>query len=87
MEFQGGQIEPIVDEYPSLPGKWVEVEESVSSRSHYGHSFVNVLHSTMGGLKRLSSCLLNVFPVSECFEAELGRVEPRIRCGLLRYGG
>jgi hypothetical protein len=77
LEFQGGQIRSIVDEYPSLPGKWVEAEESVSSGSRYGCSFVNVLRLTVGGLKRLSSCLLDVFPVLECFEAELGGVEPR----------
>jgi hypothetical protein len=77
LEFQGVQIEPIVDEYPSLLGKWVEVEEFVSSGSHYGRSFMNVLRSTVGGLKRLSSYLLYVLPVSECFEVELGGVEPR----------
>ena len=65
------------DEYPSLPGKQVEVEESASVGFHYGLSFVNVLRSTVGGLKGLSSCLLNVIPVSECFEAELGGVEQR----------
>jgi hypothetical protein len=42
LEFQGGQIGPIVDEYPPLPGKQV-VEESTSSGSRYGRSFVNVL--------------------------------------------
>jgi hypothetical protein len=77
MEVQGGQIEPTVDEYPSLPGKQVEVEVADSSGSHYGRSFVNVLRSTAGGLKRKSLCLLNVFPVSECFEVELGGVEQR----------
>ena len=77
LQFQGGQIGPTVDKYPSLPGKRVEVEESASSGSRYGRSFVNVLRSTVGGLKRLSSCLFNVFPMSECFKAELGIVEPR----------
>jgi hypothetical protein len=75
MEVQGGQIQPIVDEFPSLPRKRVEVEVADSSGS--GRSFVNVLRSTTGGLKRKSSCLLDVFPVSECFEAELGGVEQR----------
>jgi hypothetical protein len=75
LEFQGGQIGPTVDKYPSLPGKRVEVEESASVGSRFGRSFVNVLRSTVGGLKRVSSCLLDVFPVSECFEAELGGVE------------
>ena len=42
-----------------------------------GQSFVDVLRSTVGGLKRVSSCLLDMFPVSACFEAEQGRVEPR----------
>ena len=78
MEVQGGQFKPIVDEYPPLPGKRVEVEVSDSSGYRYGRSFVNVLRSTAGGLKTMSSCLLDVFPVSECFEEELGGVEQRI---------
>jgi hypothetical protein len=77
LEFQGGQIGPIIDEYPSLPGKQVEVEESASAGSRFGRSFANVLRSTVGGFKRVSSCLLDVFPVSEKFEAELGGVEHR----------
>ena len=77
LEFQGGQIGPIGDEYLSLPGKRVEVEESAFAGFCYGWSFVNVLRSTVGGLKRLSSFLLDVFPVSECFKAELGGVEQR----------
>ena len=36
---------------------------------------MNMLRSTVGELKRLSSCLLDVFLMSECFEAELGGVE------------
>jgi hypothetical protein len=47
MEVQGGQIQPIVDEFPSLPRKRVEVEVADSSGS--GRSFVNVLRSTAGG--------------------------------------
>jgi hypothetical protein len=31
----------------------------------------------VGRVKCLSSCLLDVFPASECYEAELGRVERR----------
>jgi hypothetical protein len=77
-EVQGGQFKPTIDEYPSLPGKWVEVKVFDSSGYHYGRSFVNVLRSTAGRLKSMSSCLLDVFPVSECFEAELGGVEQRI---------
>ena len=77
MEFHGGWIKPIVDKYPSLLRKWVEAEESVSSGSRYGRSFVNVLRLTVGGLKRILLCLLDMFLVSECFEVELGRVEPR----------
>jgi hypothetical protein len=75
MELQGGQVEPTVDEYPSLPGKLVEVEVLGSSGYRNGRSFVNVLRLTAGVLKSMSSCLLDVFPVSECFEAELGGVE------------
>ena len=78
MEVQGGQLEPSVDEYPSLPGKRVEVEVSDSSGYRYDRSFVNVLRMTAGGVKSMSSCLLNFFLVSECFEAELGGVEQRI---------
>jgi hypothetical protein len=78
MEVQGGQLEPTVDEYPSLLGKRVEMEASDSFGYRYGRSFVNVLQSTAGGLKSMSSCLLDIFPVSECFEAELGGVEQRI---------
>jgi hypothetical protein len=70
LEFQGGQIGPTGDEYPSLPRKRVEVEEFASAGFCCGWSFVNVLRSMVGGLKHLSSCLLDVFPVSECFEAE-----------------
>jgi hypothetical protein len=77
LEFQGGQTGPTGDEYPALPGKRVEVEEFASAGFRYGRSFVNVLRSMVGGLKRLSSCLLDVFPVSKCFEAELGGVEQR----------
>jgi hypothetical protein len=51
LEFQGGQIGPTVDKYPSLPGKRVEVEESASVGSRFGRSFVNVLRSTVGGFK------------------------------------
>ena len=43
LEFQGGQIGPTIDEYPSLLGKRVEVEESASSGSCYGRSFVNMM--------------------------------------------
>ena len=77
LEFQGGQIGPIVDKYPSLSGKRVEVEESTLAGSRFGRSFVSVLRSTVGGLKCVSSGLLDVFLVSECFEAELGGVEQR----------
>ena len=70
LEFQGGQIGPTVDEYPSLPGKRVEVEEPAYSGPRYGRSFMNVLRSMVGGLKCLSLCLLDVFMVTECFEAE-----------------
>jgi hypothetical protein len=53
------------------------VEESASAGSRFGRSFVNVLRSTEGGFKRVSSCLLDVFPVSKRFKAELGGVEHR----------
>jgi hypothetical protein len=70
LEFQGGQVGPSVDEFPPLPGKRVEIKEPAVSGLRYGQSFVSVLRSRVGGLKRLSSCLLDVFPVTECFEAE-----------------
>ena len=53
------------------------MEEFASAGLRYGRSFVNVLRSTVGGLKCLSSCLFYVFSVSECFEVELGGVEQR----------
>jgi hypothetical protein len=69
LEFQGGQIGPSVDEFPPLPGKRVEIEEPAVSGLRYGQSFASVLRSRVGGLERLSSCLLDVFPMTECFEA------------------
>ena len=41
-------------EFPPLPGKRVEIEELAVSGLHYGQSFVSVLRSRVGGLKRLS---------------------------------
>jgi hypothetical protein len=43
LEFQGGQNGPSVDEFPPLPGKWVEIEEHAVSGLRYGQSFASVL--------------------------------------------
>jgi hypothetical protein len=75
LELQGGKIGPTNDDFPSLPSKRVEVNLTATYGSCFGWSLVNVLWSTVGGVKHLSSCLLNVFPVSECYKAELGKVE------------
>jgi hypothetical protein len=77
LELQGGKIGPTNDDFPSLPSKRVEVNLTATYGSCFGWSFVNVLRSTVGGVKHLSSCLLDVFPVSECYKAELGKVELR----------
>ena len=76
-ELQWGKIGPTNDDFPSMPGKRVEVNKTTNYGSRFGRSFMNMLQSTLSGVKRLSACLFDVFPVSECFEAELGRVEPR----------
>ena len=77
LELQGGMIGPTNDDFPSLPGKQVKVNAIATYGFHFGQSFANVLRATVGGVKRLSSCLLDVFLMSECYKAELGRVEPR----------
>jgi hypothetical protein len=77
LKLQGGKIEPTNDNFPSLLGKQVEVNETTTSGSRFGQSFVNMLLSTVGGEKHLSLFLLNAFPVSDCFEVELGGVELR----------
>jgi hypothetical protein len=77
MEFQGGKVGPIMSEFPSLPGKQLEVGVKAPSGPLSGRSFVDMLQSKVGGLKRPSSCLLNMIPMSANFEAKQGGVEPR----------
>ena len=77
LELQGGMIGHTNDDFPSLPGKRVEVNANASYGLRFGRSFANVLRATEGGVKFLSSCRLDVFPVPGCYEAELGKVEPR----------
>ena len=75
LELQGGKIGTTNDDFPSLLCKRVEVNATATYGICFGRSFANVLRATVGGVKCLSSCLLNVFPVSESYEVELGRVE------------
>ena len=74
LEFLGGKSWPSDDEFPSLPSKRVEVNANATNGFRFGRSFANVLRATVGGVKCLSSCLFDVFPVSECYEAESGSV-------------
>jgi hypothetical protein len=48
LKLQGGKIEPTNDNFPSLLGKQVEVNETTTSGSRFGQSFVNMLLSTVG---------------------------------------
>ena len=56
LELQGGKIGPTNDDFPSLPGKRVEVNATATYGFCFGRSFVNVLRVTVGELKCLSSC-------------------------------
>jgi hypothetical protein len=56
LALQGGTIGPTNDNFPSLPGKQVEVNVIATYGFHFGRSFANVLRATVGGVKRLSWC-------------------------------
>jgi hypothetical protein len=77
LELQRGKIGPTNDDFPSLPGKQVKVNATATYGFHSRQSFANLLRPTVGGVKRLSSCLLDLFTVSKRYEAELGRVRLR----------
>ena len=49
LKLQGGKIGTSNDNFPSLPGKQVEVNETTTSRSRFKRSFVNVLRLMVGG--------------------------------------